>query len=144
MPCNDITDILKIVVDNDDHIVRYGMEKQSCGSAVGGQGRVRKWLYARNVDQVLAATTGDFLIDFVTDDPIEEYLYLKHFLAAKKSLEILLGRESGSKENYCTVDTVRHGPKGMEIVVLIKSDLMTDEIQACGNCCSSSMIKNGN
>lgn len=134
MPCNDITDILKILLDSSDRVLKYTLIKKSCGKRVGGRSLIINWLKGSRAKDVINASAGTFLDAHKVTDPIEEFLILKHFLAVKEGLSILLGEKAGGVNNYCTVDTIRYGPNGIEIIAFIKSEMMTDQIKACAQC----------
>lgn len=134
MPCKDITDHLRIRLDASDKIVRYALRKLSCGGAVGNQSLIIDWLENKTPEEVLDASPASILDSHKVTDEIEEYLLLKHFLAVKAGLSIMLGRESGSVEDYCKLEAIRYSPQGTEIIAQISVEGMTDEIKACGNC----------
>jgi len=134
MPCKDITDHLRIRLDANDRITRYALRKLSCGGAVGNQSLIIDWLENKTAEEVLEASPAAILDSHKVTDEIEEYLLLKHFLAIRAGLSIMLGRESGSVENYCKLEAIRCSPQGTEIIAHIAVEGMTDEIQACGRC----------
>lgn len=134
MPCKDITDHLRIRLDNQDKITRYALRKLSCGGAVGNQSLIIDWLENKTAEEVLSAAPEEILNSHNVTDEIEEYLLLKHFLAVKAGLSIMLGRESGSVDDYCRLEAIRSSPQGTEIIAQIAVEGMTAEIQACGRC----------
>jgi len=134
MPCKDITDHLRIRLDANDRISRYALRKLSCGGAVGNQSLIMDWLENKTAEEVLESQADTLLDAHNVTDEIEEYLLLKHFLAVKAGLSIMLGRESGGIEDYCRVEAIRCSPQGTEIVAQISVEGMTDQIQACGRC----------
>ncbi len=134
MPCKDITDHLRIRLDGQDRITRYALRKLSCGGAVGNQSLILDWLENKTAEEVLSANPEEILNSHNVSDEIEEYLLLKHFLAVKAGLSIMLGRESGSVEDYCQLEAIRSSPQGTEIIAHIAVEGMTAEIQACGKC----------
>ncbi|MGH8014915.1 MAG: hypothetical protein ACREBV_01850 [Candidatus Zixiibacteriota bacterium] len=134
MPCKDITDHLRIRLDNQDRITRYALRKLSCGGAVGNQSMISDWLVNKSAEDVLNSKPEEILDSFQVKDEIDEYLLLKHFLAVKAGLAIMFGRESGAVGDYCQLEAIRSSPQGTEIIAHISVEGMTDEIQACGNC----------
>ena len=101
---------------------------------MGNQSLISDWLENKTAEEVLDANAAEVLNSHNVTDEIEEYLLLKHFLAVRAGLSIMLGRESGSVENYCKLEAIRYSPNGTEIIAHISVEGMTDEIQACGNC----------
>lgn len=136
-PCNNISDELKILFDNDERLVKYSLTKRSCGAAVGEKTLILDWIKGRSARDLLAMPIEMFAADHATDNDVEEYLLLKHFLGLQSGLRIMLGLESGGKDDYCTVDTIHYGPKGMVLVALLDVEGMTDQIKACGGCCGA-------
>ena len=134
MPCKDITDHLRIRLGPDDRIMRYALRKLSCGGAVGNQSMIADWLEKKTPEEVLNSTPQAVLEANNVTDEIEEYLLLKHFLAVKAGLSIMLGQESGGVDDYCQIEAIRHSPNGTEILAHISVEGMTAEIRACGNC----------
>lgn len=134
MPCKDITDHLRIRLDNQDRITRYALRKLSCGGAVGNQSMIIGWLENKSAEEVFNSRPEAVLAAHEIKSEIDEYLLLKHFLAVKAGLAIMLGRESGTVDDYCRLEAIRCGPQGTEIIVQISVEGMTEEIQACSNC----------
>ncbi|MCH7690496.1 MAG: hypothetical protein IIA17_05570 [candidate division Zixibacteria bacterium] len=134
MPCKDITDHLRIRLDTKDRVSRYALRKLSCGGAVGNQSMIIDWLENKQIEDILSADIGQFLDQHRTDDEIEEYLLIKHFLAVRAGLSMYVGRESGAVKNYCQVEAIRSSDSGTEILAHIAVEGMTDEISACGRC----------
>jgi hypothetical protein len=134
MPCKDITDHLRIRLDADDRITRYALRKLSCGGAVGNQSLIIDWLENKSAEEVIASSPDVILDSHEITDEIDEYLFLKHFLAVKAGLSIMLGKDSGGIEDYCQIEAIRHGPNGTELLAHISVEGMTAEIQACGRC----------
>jgi hypothetical protein len=88
----------------------------------------------KTAEEILATRPADVLSAHNVKSEIDEYLVLKHFLAVKAGLAIMLGRESGSTTNYCQLEAIRSSPQGTEIIAHISVEGMTEEIKACGNC----------
>lgn len=135
MPCNDITDKLRIRITLDERLDKYRLDKLSCGGAVGLPAMILPWLKGRRVSDILATEVADFLLQNPAEDDIEEFLYLKHFLAVRQGLSVMIGVESGSKADWCVVDSVEHSPEGIVLTARLKVDGITDEIKACSGGC---------
>ncbi len=56
MPGKDITDSLKILVDQNDNFVRYKLTKKTCGGDVGRRAMLTKWLKDKPVSEILELT----------------------------------------------------------------------------------------
>ena len=137
MPCNDITDRLVIRLDPEDRVAKYSLRKKTCNGEVGEKSMIIGWAEGKPAEQILELPIEQFLADNPVDDDVQEYLQIKHLLALRAGLGILLGREAGGKANYCTVDSITHSPNGIQLTAELKVEGMTEEIRACGNCCGS-------
>ncbi len=136
MPCNDITDTLKILLDLDDRLIKYSLSKRTCGGAVGQKELIGDWLKGKSAREILDATGTSVLEAIRPADDVEEYLTLKHFFAVQTGLMIMFGEEAGGKDDCCAVDTIHYGPKGMVLVAQLDVNGLTEQIQSCGGCTS--------
>ena len=134
MPCNDITDTLKILLDNDDRLVKYALRKKTCGGEVGRKSLIGRWAKGRPAREIISASLDTVLAAHPTTSDVREFMVIKHFLAVKAGLEILLGVTSGGSKDYCKVASVEHGPDGILLVADLSVQGMTEEIRACGHC----------
>ena len=141
MPCNDITDSLKILLDPEDRLQKYALRKKTCGSDVGRRSLLLKWFRNKSAEEILALSPEALFLEYPTNSKTWEYLYVKHFLAVKSGLSIMLGKEPGGINDYCTVDSIEYTPEGTIIQVEISVEGMTDDIKACGNCNSCGSVK---
>ena len=137
MPCNDITDSLRIRITLDERLDKYRLDKLSCGGAVGMGALILPWLKGRPVANILATEVADFLQQNPAEDEIEEFLFIKHFLAIKQGLSVMIGVESGSKADWCVVDSVEYSPEGIVLRARLKVEGMTGEIKACSGGCQT-------
>ena len=134
MPCNDVTEVIEVVLDRDDRLKDYRFSKRTCGQGVGAQSLLIDQLGGRPLDELLVMTAEEFLAEYPIDDPVEEFLSLKHLFAVQGALEVLTGKEPGGKDDPFAVaevafdngETVFHGR--------IYVDLLTEKIASCGGC----------
>ena len=137
MPCNDITDLLRIRLGHSNKVERYSLTKVTCGGRVGKQNRIQPWLDSMEAEQLIATDPQDFLDSHPCEDEIEEYLLLKQFFAVRVGVAVLLGREHGGPEEFCSVEAINYTERGIVLRAHIRIDAITDEIKACGRCCST-------
>ena len=134
MPCNDLTEVLRLTLDQNDRVVGYSLSKLSCGGTVAGRSLIRKWVKHRTVSDILQLNPKQILDDIRVEDPLEEYLHLKHLFAIKTALTTFLGKQAGRPSDTCVINTVSTSPDGTELLVELKVDLLTSRIKACGLC----------
>ena len=136
MPCTDITDRLELTIDSNDRIVRYSLNKLTCGGSVGEESMLKRWVTGKKVSDVMHTTVDTFhatLSKKISD--IKEYLALKHFIAIQTGLAVMIGNKAGSLEDSCTVECIEYNGANTTLVVHINVNLITDKIVACKSCC---------
>lgn len=131
MPCNDITEILKLTLDNDDRIVEYSLRKITCGGNVAGQSLMRPWLKHKTVEEALAVRPVEILKSLSGSDELREYLHLKHLYSIQSALRVLTGESSGEIGQACVISALEQDENGTRLTAEIHIDLLTDEIKAC-------------
>jgi len=134
MPCDDVTEILRVTFDPDERLEGYSLIKRTCGRAVGEQSLIHQWASGMTAEQILEADLDRFLADNPTEDEAEQFLLLKHFFALRSGLEVLVGAASGGAEEACAVDTLTYGDEGTEFVGQLKIDVLTEKVKSCGRC----------
>ncbi len=136
MPCNDVTELLEVVLDGEDRLKAYKFLKRTCGQGVGAASLLIEQLEGRSLDELLNKTAGDFLAEFPIFDEIEEFLSLKHLFAIQGALEVLTGRESGDQNAAFAATGITYGEDETCIEGRIAVDVITEKIAACGGCAS--------
>lgn len=142
MPCHDVTDRLKVTLDDDNRVIAYSLAKRTCGAEVGDYSLIGDWVTGRTAEDLLATAPDFFLEAKPPADDTEEFLLLKHFFSLRNGLEAVLGRHdvSGNDEK-CTIDRVEYGPGGLEFTASIKLDIITQQISSCGGCSRGCGVK---
>ena len=135
MPCNDVTELLRVVLDAEDRLSSYELFKRTCGRAVGERSLLLDaWqgLYATE----LIALDGDSFADGLTvSDDAELVLTMKHFFAVQAGIRVLLGLESGGPLDPVRVAAVSGTVDGgLMLEAEIAVDVLAERIQACGRC----------
>ncbi|MBI2463784.1 hypothetical protein HYV57_02420 [Candidatus Peregrinibacteria bacterium] len=136
MPCNDVTEVLRLILDKEDRVIEYGLHKKTCGGSVGDPSLLGFWARGRLSTEIMDASPEDFLQKYPTDDIIQEFLRLKHFFALQNGLKVLFGLESGSLQASCIVDKIVYTSEGIEFTAQVKVRVLTRQIKACGSCMS--------
>lgn len=134
MPCSDVTEVLSLTLDPEDRLTHYSLIKLTCGGGVGNPSLLRKWIENRPASEILMTTPDEVLHAFPTPSDTWEFLTIKHLLAVQAGLRALSGETAASPDSICAVETIEHGPKGIRMMALIKVDILTQSITACGGC----------
>ncbi|OGQ22814.1 MAG: hypothetical protein A3I05_08130 [Deltaproteobacteria bacterium RIFCSPLOWO2_02_FULL_44_10] len=135
MPCNDVTDSLKLTLDEHDHILSYELSKRTCGAEVGELSLISDWIKEKKISEILSTPAEHFLEEYLPPkDDIEEFLFLKHFFSIQNGLRSLLGDVSATNQDVCTVDGVEQDGNLTHLMASLKVDLITKEIKSCAGC----------
>lgn len=145
MPCSDVTEIIRVVLDPEDRLKAYRFIKRTCGQAVGVDALLLGLLAGRSVDEILAIDPAAFVRDYPVDEPVEEFLNLKHLIAVQSVLEVFTGREAGGAGDVCAAAEFCYDEAESVLEARIRVDLVTELIAACGNCraCGNAGAKRG-
>jgi hypothetical protein len=134
MPCNDVTEILRLQLDHQDRVTGYSLTKRTCGGIMGKESLLMKWCGSLPATQVRDTTVDQFVAKFPTEDAVIEFVRLKHLLALQKGIAVLVGETSARPDDSIVLESVEYSAEGVELVAHIKVDMVTDEIRACGRC----------
>lgn len=134
MPCSDVTEIIRVVVDEHDCLKSYQFSKRTCGQGVGAESLLIDQLGGRAVDELLTMDAEAFLERYPIEDELEEFLSLKHFFAVQGALEVLTGVEPGGKHNACAAAEIGFEDGDVVLTGVIDVELVTDKIKSCGSC----------
>lgn len=136
MPCNDVSENLKLILDHDDRVIFYALSKDTCSGAIGKPSLLKKWIKNKTASEVLTATSDDIHAFYPTRSETWQFLYAKHLFVVQQAVRALLGETSSRPTDYCAIHSVIYTEQGVEMYARMNMDLMTDEIVACGNCSS--------
>jgi len=134
MPCNNVTESVRVVLDGRDRLKDYTLSKQTCGLPVGRLSLLREHLRGRTVQDLLACTADDLRRELAIEDELEEFLALKHLCAIRSALEVLTGQMPGAPGSECVAAEIAHEHGDLVIDARIPVDVLTERIRACGQC----------
>ncbi len=143
MPCSDVTELLEVVLDDEDRLKEYTFSKRTCGQGVGAESLLIDQLRGRSLDELLNKTADAFLTEFPIVDPLEEFLSLKHLFAVQGALEVYVGREPGGKADAFAASGIEYGVDETRINGRIAVDIVTEKIESCGGCTSCGKAEEG-
>lgn len=133
MPCNDITEVLKIDLDHADTVRAYTLNKRTCGAPIGVDTLLLPLVGGQSLDAVLKLVLEDTFTYFQPPAE-EEFLFAKHLVALQEGLRVLVGQSSAAADGLCTPTTVSAHADGITFEGLVKIDAVTRRIKSCGNC----------
>lgn len=134
MPCSDVTELVRVVLDAEDRLKDYSFVKRTCGQSVGAASFIIDQLRGKTTEQLLAFGADDILAEVEPAEEIEEFLCLKHFFAVQVTLEVLTGAQSGAANDACAAAEISFADDELIIEARLRVDLLTEKIKSCGNC----------
>lgn len=143
MPCDDVTETIRLRLDPGDRLADYELKKKTCGGAVGQRSLILEELRGRGVDELLALDVEAFHGARPDLSEEDEFFRLKHFFALRMALEALTGREPGGVGEACVVAAVVYDEEGLLFEGDIPLDVATERIRACGLCKGCGVKKRG-
>ncbi|MEO8377624.1 MAG: hypothetical protein ABI579_08125 [Candidatus Sumerlaeota bacterium] len=135
MPCSDVTESLRLRIDDADRVVGYELIKRTCGRAVGERSLLAEQFTGMDATAIAEMDADEYERQFPLPENDEEtVLTLKHFFAVRAGARVLLGNVSGGVSDPVRVAKV--GYEGNEVILEaeIVIDVITEEIKACGKC----------
>lgn len=134
MPCDDVTEILQVVLDDGNHLLGYALSKRSCGRAVGEKALLLDELGGRHDEDILALDPEVFADPNGNLDDAEFVLRFKHLLAVQGGLRVIAGQEPGGAGNPIRVGQVTWDNGELILDAVISVDVITEQIESCGRC----------
>lgn len=134
MPCDDVTEKIRVQIDQADALVGYRLIKRTCGRAVGEESLLAARFAGTAAQTLVALSDDDFAAGIPDCDEVEEFLHFKHFFALQSALRILLGVDSGSDGEVCRAAAITFEGGMCTIDAEISVDVVTERIKACGKC----------
>ncbi len=134
MPCDDVTESLRIVISEQDRLESYELIKRSCGRAVGERSLMEDAFQGKTVDELLDIDTDTFAEAHPTGDEVEMFLQLKHLFAVQAGLQALTGVNPAGPSEPVRVASVACEDSRVIIEAEISLDVITEKIEACGKC----------
>ncbi len=131
MPCDDITEQIRIVLDRNERLKSYRLFKKTCGDAIGGESRLLDRLKGLSIDDLLHLDMFTLHQPHADDDRIEKFLSLKHIFAVRATLVSFTGRGSAGIGDTCTIAGIDYDGDDTIIDAEINIGLITDQIEAC-------------
>ncbi len=61
MPCDDVGESIRVLLDKDERIIDYSLQKRSCGKAIGEVSLIGRQLYGKTATDILELELEEFL-----------------------------------------------------------------------------------
>ncbi|MBI5755201.1 hypothetical protein HZA41_03220 [Candidatus Peregrinibacteria bacterium] len=133
MPCNDVSDIIYVVLDGHERLVSYCLTKKTCGRGISDSSLLLSKLKGLDILSLVELDFYNFAKKFALSD-IEEFLVLKHLTSLQKAILSYLGKENS--DTACEVLSLAMLTDRTEFTVSVSSNILTSNIRPCsgGRC----------
>lgn len=134
MPCNDVSESMRIVLDEADRIRNYSLTKRTCGGAVGTESLLIDSIRGHEVGEVLGMEELEILRLQAPGSDVERFLTLKHLFGIRSVLEAYAGHRSAAADSACAIARIDFDGADTVIEAEINISLLTERIKACAHC----------
>lgn len=132
MPCKDITDILEIVLDDKNCLKEYSLSKKTCGKDINSDPTAEKILIGKTSDEIIDLNISEIIASDIIENKETEFFTVKHLVAVKTGLSVMLGKSSGSTNDYCTIVKIEQSPEETIFKAQISGKGLKEEFKSCG------------
>lgn len=133
MPCGDLTERMRIVLDRRERLKSYLLTKKTCGGAVGVGSLLLEKLEGRGIDELILLNEFRFSQEHPPEDHIEEFLNIKHLMALKAVLGAYAGTGSGGSD-LCEILSIDFDDGNAVIEADIDVHILAEKVKACAHC----------
>lgn len=134
MPCNNVVELIQIIIDDNERLRDYQFVKKTCGQGVGNNSLMIDVFRGLSVEELLELEPEVFLSIDPTEDRILEFLRLKHLFAVKATFEVYTGRAAGARGHACAVADVAYDGAEAIINAEIDVEVIAEQIKSCPGC----------
>lgn len=134
MPCSDVTEEIRIIIDKDDNLISYDLKKRTCGRPPGAPAVVADEVCGRNIDYILVTDDDTLLGRKAETKQARKFIALKHLFALRSALAIYKGLEGDPRSEACAIATIGYDDGNVIIDADIKIEMITEKIEACPGC----------
>ena len=136
MPCEDVTEVLDLVLDAEDRVESFTLQKQTCGAPVGSRLSLLDFVAGRPAGELIDRSLTQVLPDDLSVKFIDEFMLTKQLGALQGAIGVYLGRAAGGLGEAFVFDGIDFDGERTQISGLLRFDILTAEIEACGGCAS--------
>lgn len=134
MPCDNVTEIIRLVIDKDDKLISYRLVKKSCGGILGQESMLIDMLKGKTTKNIMAIDPAAFRSSYPAQSDVEEFIAFKHLFAINSALETLTGKQPGGPHSPCVLAEISYDNGNLIAEAEIAVDIVTEQIRACGIC----------
>lgn len=129
-----ISEVIEVVLDNEDRLRSYSFIRQSCDWEVVEPSVVLTRLSGMAARDLLAVAADAFLDGDDETDPDERSMSQRHFHAIQCAVRVLTGQAYGGPDAPCTVAAIRQEANGVAIRAVMSTYSLEKRPHACADC----------
>lgn len=134
MPCNDVTERIEVLFDNEDRLLSYDLRKRTCGRPVGKCSLLETVLTGMLLEDIAAMTPFTLIRRYIPQTRTGTFLALKHLFAVQAACAVISGAAPGGPGDPCAAAEITFEDGLSRFTGLIRVDIVLQNITACDLC----------
>ena len=134
MPCSDVTEEIRVVLDKDERLAEYSLKKRTCGRSIGAPAVIAEELYGLDTDYILSGEDDLLLGEKANARRARKFIALKHLFAVRSALAAYRGLEGEFWKSVCAIAGIEYRDGEVIIDADIKIEMIAENIVACRSC----------
>jgi hypothetical protein len=134
MPCNDVTERIEVLFDNEDRLLSYDLRKRTCGRPVGKSSLLETVLTGMLLEDIAAMTPLKLIKRCIPQSRVDTFLALKHLFAVQAACAVISGAAPGGPGDPCAAAEITFEDGLSRFTGLIRVDVVQQNITACDLC----------
>lgn len=132
MPCTDIQERCELILDLEDRVVGFSLQKETCGAPVGDSS-ILPFVAGRAVTELpaldLPTLVGGKHVKF-----IEEFMLHKQLVALRRAAAVYLGESEGGPTASFALERIDCDGEVTSISGYSQVEIAPSEVTPCGSC----------
>lgn len=133
MPCDDQTEYLELLLDEEDRVGDFLLRKKTCGRPVGGND-LQPFVKGLSLEELLETELIHHVPHLRTLELTDEFLMFKQFYSLRAAAAVVLGRAEGGLREPFVMDELICSANQTKVSGFVSVDVISEEIEACGKC----------
>jgi hypothetical protein len=133
MPCEDQTEYLELLLDEEDRLEDFLLRKKTCGRAVGDTS-LQPYVKGMSLEELLGQELEQKVPHLHELELTDEFLMFKQYYSLRAAAAVILGLETGSLAEPFVMDEMIISADKAKYAGYVSVDVISEEIEACGKC----------
>jgi hypothetical protein len=134
MPCSDVTEEIRVILDSDDRLKHYSLKKRTCGRSIGAPAVIEDEIRGLDMELILSGDDDMLLGEKAKARRARKFIALKHLYALRTALAAYKGLDMEFRGKACAIAGIEYGEGEVIIDADIKIEMITQNIVACRSC----------